>query len=251
VSDSYDVGAGLPPRLLEKLQEFTDFLNEPGIRSNILYIARMIQIKPERKGVIVECGNGRSTPFFALVCKEFGRHLFSFDSFQGLPDDGGEQHVFPWQKRYGFYYKGMQLTTKDQIEKWLEKVKCSDVCTLVEGDVADSLRFFHETIALAFLDLDLVESTKSAIKYVWPLMVDGAMMFTHEAIDMECCRVFFDDEWWQQNLNCKSPGYIGSGCGLPFARWGSSMGYAIKMSSPENVGFVQYPGLEKCRRNQS
>ncbi|HEC61906.1 MAG TPA: class I SAM-dependent methyltransferase [bacterium] len=251
LSKGYDVGAGLPPNLLKRLQGFTDFLKEPARRSNLLYIARIIQLNAGLKGVVVECGNGRSTAFLALACQEFGRQLFSFDSFKGLPDDGGVQHVYPWMKRYGFYRPGIQCNPKHQVEAWLRHVGCSDVCTLVEGDVADTLRFFHETIAFASLDLDLVKSTKDAIKYVWPLMVDGGMMFTDEAIDMECCRIFFDDKWWNETLGCQSPGYIGSGCGLPFSRSGSSTGYAIKMSSVEAVGFVHYHGLEKCRRDKS
>ena len=127
----------------------------------------------------------------------------------------------------------------------------SDVCTIVEGYVEDTMKQLNGPIICSFLDLDLVESTKSAVKHVWPLMVEGSMLFTHEALDIDCCRIFFDDEWWKQNLGCQSPGYVGSGCGLPLGRGGSPLGYAIKMSSPESVGFEPYSGLEKWRRDQS
>ena len=40
--------------------------------------------------------------------------------------------------------------------------------------------------------------------------------------------MWFDNVWWEKNLGCKAPGYVGSGCGIPLGGNYSSLGYTIK-----------------------
>ena len=53
-------------------------------------------------------------------------------------------------------------------------------------------------------------------------------MFSDDACDMDVVSIWFNNEWWQKNLNCDAPGYVGSGCGISLGGKYSSLGYSIK-----------------------
>jgi hypothetical protein len=74
---------------------------------------------------------------------------------------------------------------------------------------------------------------------------DGAV-YTDDAADMEVVRVFFDAAWWQEQLGCSAPGYVGSGCGLPLNPKYASIGYTRKSTrfDParwQRAPFLHYP----------
>ncbi|MCG6915066.1 hypothetical protein LJE86_14225, partial [bacterium BMS3Abin03] len=60
---------------------------------------------------------------------------------------------------------------------------------------------------------------------------DKCRMYVHEATSLTLVSLFFNKEWWKENLNSPAPGFVGSGCGLPLkVVTGSLMGYAQKGS---------------------
>lgn len=61
-------------------------------------------------------------------------------------------------------------------------------------------------MAVAFCDVDLVESLKTGVRYLWPLMPDGGVLFTHEAHHLEVAKFFHCDAWWEKELGQKAPG---------------------------------------------
>src|SRR5207249_12246988 len=52
-------------------------------------------------------------------------------------------------------------------------------CRFWPGYFEDTLLIFQEQVAVAFCDVDLVESLKTCIKHLWPLMADGARSEEH------------------------------------------------------------------------
>jgi hypothetical protein len=93
------------------------------------------------------------------------------------------------------------------------------------------------------VDVDLTESLKTCLKYLWPLLADGGYLFTHEAPHQEIAAVFFDGDWWHANLHSDAPGLVGAGSGIGLfpSRGGfrSDLGFTVK--HPKVVQFTLDP----------
>jgi len=198
-----------------------------------LVLAReILALPPELQGDVVECGvwKGSSTASLSLVCQSVGRRLLVCDSFQGLPDDGGQRHVAPHFGIYGYYKAGMFAGRLDEVEANVARFGAAEVCHYVPGFFSESLPALDSAIAFVFLDVDLVSSTRDCLRHLWPKLAEGGAVYSDDAGDLDVVRVFFDDNWWQSNLGCSAPGFVGSGCGLPLNPDHSPIGYIRKLS---------------------
>ena len=213
----------------------------PGIgvsRGEMLFLARHI-LESRIPGCIVECGcyRGGSTSILSLACKKAGRKLHVFDSFCGLPEpvDGDGSHRVFRDSEIHHYVKGGFAASLETVKKNVSRFGAIDVCTFWPGYFEDTLPRFQESVAAVFCDADLVESIRTCVRFLWPLMPDGAIFFSHEAHHLEVAKFFYDDRWWRETLNQDAPGLIGAGSGLGLSfrrnRWGfhsSELGFAQK-----------------------
>jgi O-methyltransferase len=128
-------------------------------------------------GALVECGcyQGGSSAKLSLVAAMTGRQLYVCDSFQGLPD------VSEVDRRNGFSSAGYAATT-DQVRTNIERHGSFGVCHLVEGFFDESLKALTGIpTAFVFSDADLVSSTRGVIRFLWPTLVEGGRLYTHDA----------------------------------------------------------------------
>jgi hypothetical protein len=102
-------------------------------------------------------------------------------------------------------------------------------CEFVKGWFSESLKALKNPIVFGFFDVDLASSMRDCIRYIWPLLVDGGMIYTDDSCDMDVVKVWFDCPWWKFYLKCDAPGYVGSGCGLPLTPNYTSLGYTRKV----------------------
>ena len=200
------------------------------------------------RGDVIECGcwKGASTAGLSLVCGLVGRKLIVCDSFEGLPEDESQVvHKYPHVGVFGYYQKGMYAARLGEVKENIARFGDLSVCRFVPGFFSDSLQALAEPLVFAFLDVDLASSMRDCVKHIWPLLVDGGVVYTDDSCDMEVVRVWFDDAWWQREIGEKAPGYVGSGCGLPLSPNISSLGYARKVLNPEKsykrISWLYYP----------
>jgi O-methyltransferase len=181
-----------------------------------LLAKEILSIPPDVVGDVAECGvwKGTLSASLSLVCKLVNRKFLVCDSFQGLPDDNLDLHLGLCHKVYGYYKKGMYEGTLEEVKANITKFGNIEVCEFIPGFFKDSLSKLTNPIAFAFLDVDLVSSTKDCLQYIWPLLVEGGLLYTDDSTDLDVVKIFFNDAWWNTTLGCNSPGYIGSGCGL-------------------------------------
>jgi O-methyltransferase len=188
-------------------------------------------------GVVVECGcyRGGSTATLSAACRKANRKLHVFDSFCGLPEPSAEDasHTVLSDSEIHRYTKGAFAGSLDTVKSNVSRFGAINACEFWPGYFEDTLPRFKEQVAVAFCDVDLVVSLKTCIQYLWPLMPDGAVLFTHEAHHLEIAKLFHDDYWWGTVLQTKAPGLIGSGSGLGLSRtrhgyYGSSLGLVRK-----------------------
>ena len=215
---------------------------------HVVLAREMLNIPPSVHGDVIECGcwKGASTASLSLVCGLVGRKLVVCDSFEGLPEDESQVvHKYPHVGVFGYYQKGMYAARLGEVKENIARFGDLSVCRFVPGFFSDSLQALAEPLVFAFLDVDLAPSMRDCVKHIWPLLVDGGIVYTDDSCDMEVVRVWFDDAWWQREIGEKAPGYVGSGCGLPLSPNYSSLGYARKVLDPEKsykrISWLCYP----------
>jgi len=197
----------------------------------IILIKKILLIK--RKNIcVVECGcyKGASTIALSIVCKIIKAKLIVYDSFEGLPSSEKNLGIrdYPHLGLYGFYKKGMYKGTLEEVKKNIKLFGELSVCEFRKGYFKDTLKKHNEIIDFCFFDVDLTQSTKTCIQYLWKKLRNNSYIYTDDACDLKVVSVWFDVKWWRKYLNENPPGYIGSGCGLPINNKFSSLGYVYK-----------------------
>jgi len=235
-STGLEYGIGLCDKcgLTRQMRRITDrIIGATGYGEHLLLASYLLSISPSVPGVVVECGcfKGRSTATLSLLCEMTNRQLIVFDSFEGLPDVAADDraHVTLLHDRYEVYKKGDYTGTLDEVQAHVREFGCIDRCRFIKGYFEDSLPHFHDPAAFVFLDVDLHESLKTCLRYLWPLLHDQGYLFTHEATQLDFAAKFFDRDWWRREMACEPPGLVGAGCGLPSGiATGSGLGYTRK-----------------------
>lgn len=137
-------------------------------------------------GDIVECGVGYSRTFQVLACllrreEHPSRTLYGFDSFEGFP----EPH--PEDKSSRNPQKGeWKVLTPAQLHRILVQLRLGEEFVdsrirIVKGFFEDTLpKAKIENIALLHLDVDLYQSYKTCLEYLFPKVVSGGMVLFDE-----------------------------------------------------------------------
>jgi Macrocin-O-methyltransferase (TylF) len=195
--------------------------------------AAILGLPRSADGVVVECGcyRGGSTVNLSLACALAGRRLVVFDSFQGLPEPSETDRVQTnlYDGHTEEYYRGRFAVSTQVVKENLARYGDLSVCELVPGFFEETLPAWGEPVALAFLDVDLVDSLQSCLLGLWPNLIAGGRIYVHEARSLLLVSIFFATPWWRSKLGEDAPGFVGAGTGLPLsALRGSDLGYAQK-----------------------
>jgi len=199
---------------------------------HLTLIKKILEIpKNKDNSYLVEAGcyYGATSCTMSIAAKILNKKLIIYDSFSGLPDDDEKElKVYDHLKVKGFYEKGMYAGPRNIVENLIKKYGEYDNCLFREGMFENTMPGHSEKICFLFLDVDLKSSTTTAINYLWPYILDNHYIFTDDSCDLGIVKLWFDDNWWNKKFGCSSPGYVGSGCGLPINGEYSSLGYVIK-----------------------
>jgi O-methyltransferase len=175
-------------------------------------IGTILALPPSVHGCIVEAGcfKGGSTAKLSLAARAVKRKLFVFDSFAGLPanDEPHEKSMFG--ERIDFA-KGRYAAGLEEVQANVRRFGAEEVCEFVPGWFEDTMPRFHEPIAVAFTDVDLAASTRTCLRYLYPLLVPGGSLFSHDGHLPLCQEVFRDDAFWKDTVGHARPPIPGFG----------------------------------------
>jgi O-methyltransferase len=150
-------------------------------------------------GVVVEAGcfKGGSTVKLSIAAKLAHRKLVVFDSFAGLPNPKSSD-------RMDFYkteYAGPLDEVRDNVKRYGE----ISACEFRKGWFSDTMPSFTEPIAVAFVDADLSDSVRTCLKYLYPLLVPGGVIFSHDGHVPTCVAVMQDRTFWRDEVGVEAP----------------------------------------------
>ncbi|MEJ2672957.1 MAG: TylF/MycF/NovP-related O-methyltransferase, partial [Deltaproteobacteria bacterium] len=166
------------------------------------------------KGCIAEAGvfKGGSSAKFSLAAKYAKRELILFDSFQGLPENTElhEQSILG-HSITGWFKGGAFCGGMEEVKHNIGKYGEITVCKFIKGWFDDTMPLFKEKIAAAYIDVDLASSTKTCLKYLYPLLIPGGVLYSQDGDFPLVIQVFDDDHFWENEVGCKKPCIEGLG----------------------------------------
>ena len=138
-------------------------LNSPHTQAEILaFIRAMLALPADTPGVIVEAGcfKGSSSAKFSLAAEMVGRDFVIFDSFQGIPlnDEPHDKNIFGAGASFN---QGDYCGSLDEVKSNVQKFGRIHCCRFVPGWLEETLPHFEEPVSAAYLDVDLVSSTRT------------------------------------------------------------------------------------------
>lgn len=199
--------------LLRKLYRVSIDVNCPHTQAEILaYVTAILTTSSAVPGCFVEAGcfKGGSTAKFSLAAYHAGRDLVVFDSFEGIPenDEAHRINIFggPASFRRGDYCGAL-----DEVKANVARYGRLDVCRFVQGWFDDTMPSFEEPIAGIYLDCDLVSSTRTCLKHLYPLLQPGGVLFSQDGHLPLVLELLADDTFWQDELGVPRPHIEGLG----------------------------------------
>jgi len=147
----------------------------------MLYFERLLDLVENVKGDIVECGVAKGQTiliFSTLIRHAHGKHVWGFDSFEGLPAPVATDMRAPAPKARKGLIRATESDVWDSLiaKTGFDEGAIRELVTLVRGWFADTLPHFSSSISLLHLDADLYESTKCALENLWPKVSVGGVV---------------------------------------------------------------------------
>jgi O-methyltransferase len=199
--------------LARRLRAISRAIDCPHTESEILsYIGAILALETSTPGCLVEAGcyKGGSTAKFSIAAKAARRQLVVFDSFQGIPRHDEEHGTNIFGKPVTFS-EGEYTGSLEEVTRNVGIYGEVDVCRFVKGWFKDTLPGFQEPIAAIYLDVDLAESTRTCLKYLYPLLQPGGTLYSQDGHLPLVLKVFDDAAFWRDEVGVEKPHVHGWG----------------------------------------
>jgi O-methyltransferase len=175
-------------------------------------ISQILDFRNDIDGVVVEAGTylGASAAKFSWACAHRGRRLVIFDSFEGLPnhDEPHDHTIFGEEAKFN---QGDYKGSLDTVEKNIRRYGRFGNCEFVKGWYEDTMPTFDRSVIVAYTDVDLANSTRTCLKYLFPRLVRGGVIFSQDGHLPLVIDVMADANFWREAVGVEPPRIIGLG----------------------------------------
>jgi hypothetical protein len=172
-----------------RLENFPKYVRRQHLK-RFLALYEIFKLVMPVKGSVVECGVFRGFGVMSwaklsamLEPENLTRRIYGFDTFQGFPstssaDENPIARPEAGALRSDSYDELQALITEYDRDRFLGHIP---KVHLVKGDITETIPSFvaehrHLVVSLLFMDVDLFEPTKIALKHFVPLMPRGAVL---------------------------------------------------------------------------
>ena len=159
----------------------------------------ILDVPTHVSGVVVEAGcfKGGSTAKLSIAAKLASRKLVVFDSFVGLPDPNPSDRMD--------FYAGEYAGSVDEVCDNVKRFGEIGACEFRKGWFSNTMPSFTEPVAVAFVDVDLSDSIRTCLKYLYPLLIPGGIIFSHDGHVPTCVAVMQDRSFWKNEVGIEVP----------------------------------------------
>ena len=198
--------------MLEQFVRISQFVECAHTLDEMLEVSGAILRLPRgTPGVIVEAGafKGGSAAKLSLAAKLAGRKLIIFDSFEGIPPNSEVQRTK--EESNVIFKSGDYAGSLELVKAAIAKYGAPEVCEFAKGWFSNTMPSFHEPVAVGYLDVDLVLSTRDCLKNLYPLLVPEGTLFSQDGHLSGVQELLADEDFWQTVLNSQKPKVRGLG----------------------------------------
>lgn len=176
------------------------------------FISAILTLPQELTGVVVEAGcfKGSSSAKFSLAAATAKRELVIFDSFEGIPEND-EAHDFDIFGGKASFEGGDYCGSIEEVSDNIARYGKIESCRFVKGFFEETMPTFKEKICAAYIDVDLASSTRTCLKYLYPLLVKGGVIFSQDGHLPLVIEVLDDDKFWAEEVGVQKPNIEGLG----------------------------------------
>jgi O-methyltransferase len=139
-----------------------------------------------------------------LAAELAGRDLLVFDSFRGIPSNA-ERHQEDIFGEPVHFAQGDYRATLEEVKANVTKYGRIGSCRFIEGWLEDTLPQFTERVCAAYLDVDLASSTRACLKYLYPLLEPGGVLFSQDGHLPLVIEVLDDNNFWSNEVGYDKP----------------------------------------------
>lgn len=175
-------------------------------QAEMIAVARSIFSLPRSaKACVVEAGcfRGGSGAKLSLCAALAGRQLYLFDSFEGIPVNSEAQVAYG--KRQTVFEAGQYTGSLDEVRANITRYGVIDVCHFVKGWFSDTMPGFSEPVGTAFIDVDLISSTKDCLINLYPRVIPGGAIFSQDAHLSGVAALLEDKSFWREEVGVERP----------------------------------------------
>jgi O-methyltransferase len=199
--------------LIANFYKISFYVDCPHTEHEIIIITkRILNLGAKVPGVIVEAGafHGGSTTKFSLVAQLANRKLEVFDSFEGMPENH-ETHGASIYGRVHHFPKGSHAVGIEEVRGNVTEFGDITRCTFHKGFFDQTMPRFKEPVAAACINVDLVQSTKDCLRYLYPLTQPGGVIFSQDAHFPWIIKLLEDNLFWKDEIGVSKPEMEGLG----------------------------------------
>jgi hypothetical protein len=185
--------ASCPDPVEIKLENFPKYVRRQHLK-RFLAMYEIFKLALPVKGSVVECGvfKGFGVMSWAklsamLEPENLTRRIYAFDTFAGFPSVHDKDRTAVADVTAG----GLFADSHDELQALIAEYDRDrflghvDKVHLIKGDVVETIPRFleshpHLVVSLLFLDMDLYEPTRAALKHFVPRMPKGALLVFDE-----------------------------------------------------------------------
>ncbi len=206
ISKKYKILAKEKLVLIKKAYQISAKIQSPHRQYEIFHFLLTVLENKGKKGCFVEAGvfKGSSSAKFSLAVSMTNNQLYLFDSYEGIPKNT-EKHG---KNIFGLSAKFPKGSYKGRIEEVKENIKNHGnikVCRFRKGWFDKTMPRFKQRILAAYIDVDLALSTKTCLKYLYPLLQPGGVIFTQDGHLPLVIKVLDNDDFWENEVGYKKP----------------------------------------------
>ncbi len=163
-------------------------------------------------GVVVEAGcfKGGRAAKLSVAAAARGRKLVLFDSFEGIPPNN-EAHSKNITGGVAKFDAGDYAGSLEEVRGNVERYGEIGVCEFHKGWFDNTMPGFDRPVAVAYIDVDLVSSTRTCLKYLYPRLVPGGRIFSQDGHLPLVIELLEDADFWKSELGVDKPVIPGLG----------------------------------------
>jgi|SRR5689334_21911 len=199
-------------RLVAQFVRITNHVRTYHTQAEMLTVAdRVLRLAGRPRLTIVEAGAGKGggTAKLSLVARLAGARLVVCDSFRGMPPNA-ERHENIYGRTTEFR-AGAFRGTRSLVRRTIARFGAPETCELVPGWFADTLPGLAPPLDVVLLDVDLVESTRTCVRWLFPRIRPGGVLLSQDGHLRATIALLRDARFWRDDVGVAPPRVHGLG----------------------------------------